>query len=223
VIARLLALLVGMLVGAAGTGVLFARSIDHSERSRRALEAFPSEGRVEWFFLDVPGHEVALTHGGIVPMTRFPAGIPPLREPNIRLGLGLVTKLRDVTDEVVGFATELEAASPETSIADARILTDTFWTVVVPGRGALFLHETEDNWDLLTRIALPALLLRREWTGNWTNVNTVGPRPDGRGLVVGGTGEFAGATGSFLEVGRLKRFTPDGAMEFTMELRVALE
>jgi hypothetical protein len=178
---------------------------------------------VQWYFLDVPGHEVALTHGGIVPMAPFPDGIPTLTEPNVRLGLGLVTKLRDVTDEVVGFATELEAASPATSLSQGRIMADTFWTVVVPGRGTLFLHETEDNWNLLTRIALPSLLLRRDWNGDWTNVNTVGPRPDGRGVVVGGTGEFASASGSFIEVGRLKRFTAAGAMEFTMELRVALE
>ncbi len=219
---RLLALLMGLVVGAAGAAALFARSIDHSERSRRALESFPSGAEVQWFFLDVPGHEVALTHGGIVPMPPFPDGIPPLAEPNIRLGLGLITKLRDVTDEVVGFATELEAASPATSLWEGRIMTDTFWTVAVPGRGTLFLHETEDNWDLVTRIALPARLLRRDWTGEWTNVNTVGPRPDGRGTVIGGTGEFASASGSFIEVGRLRRFTAAGAMEFTMELRVAL-
>jgi hypothetical protein len=219
---RLLAFLLGLVAGAAGAAVLYARWIDHSERSLAALEAFPKDG-VEWFFLDVPGHEVALTHGGIVPMAPFPPGIASLGEPNVRLGLGLVTKLRDVTGDVVGFASELEAASPETSLAQGRIMTDTFWTVVVPGRGALFLHQTEDNWDLVTRIALPAILLRRDWTGDWTNVNTVGPRPDGRGAVVGGSGEFAGARGSFIEVGRLRRFGAAGAMEFTMELRVALE
>jgi hypothetical protein len=220
---RVLALLLGLLVGFVGAAAIFTRTIDHSERSRRALETFPDDGSVQWFFLDVPGHEVALTHGGLVPMAPFPAGIAPLTERNVRLGLGLVTKLRDVTDEVVGFATELEAASPATNLVQGRIMTDTFWTVVIPGRGTLFLHETEDNWNLMTRIALPALLTRRDWTGDWTNVNTVGPRPDGRGLVVGGTGEFAGAKGSFLEIGRLRRFTASGAMEFTMELRVALE
>jgi hypothetical protein len=220
---RLLALLVGLVVGFVAGGAVFSRTIDYSERSRHALETFPDDRSVQWFFLDVPGHEVALTHGGIVPMARFPAGIAALGERNIRLGLGLITKLRDVTDEVVGFATELEAASPATSLSQGRIMTDTFWTVVVPGRGTLFLHETEENWNLLTRIALPALLLRRDWTGDWTNVNTVGPRPDGRGAVIGGTGEFAGAQGSFIEVGRLRRFSRAGTMEFTMELRVALE
>jgi hypothetical protein len=219
---RALAFLVGLAVGAATAAAGFALWIDDSERSRSALDAFPKDAAA-WFFLDVPGHEVALTHGGLVPMAPFPPGIATLSEPNVRGGLLLVTKLRDATGDVIGFATELEALSPETSLAQGRIATDTFWTVVVPGRGTLFLHQTEDNWNLLTRIALPALLLRRDWTGDWTHVNSVGPRPDGRGAVVGGSGEFAGARGSFIEVGRLRRFGADGAMEFTMELRVVLE
>jgi hypothetical protein len=222
VIARAFAFAAGLLAGAIFAAIVWIAAHEERGRSERALAAFAPEATESWF-LDVPGHEVALTHGGRVPTPMLPAGIAALSEPGVRNGLALVAKIRDAKGEVVGFASELEALSSETSLRDARIRTDTFWTLALPGRGTLFLHETEDNWRLATRIVLPAVLSRRDWRGDWTNVNSVGPRGDGRGAVVGGTGEFEGARGSFLEIGRLRRFTPRGEMEFTIELRVAIE
>ena len=61
----------------------------------------------------------------------------------------------------------------------------------------------------------------KDWTGNWTVQTTVGPREDGRGIIVGGTGEFAGANGTFVEIDRVTRYTTDGAMMGEFELRVA--
>ena len=43
-----------------------------------------------------------------------------------------------------------------------------------------------------------------------------------QGLVVGGTGEFEDAQGSFIEIGRLRGMQPDGALDGSMELRVKL-
>jgi hypothetical protein len=42
----------------------------------------------------------------------------------------------------------------------------------------------------------------------------------GRGRIIGGTGEFAGITGSFVELDRLSRFTVDGNMDLALELRL---
>lgn len=63
--------------------------------------------------------------------------------------------------------------------------------------------------------------LAKTWDQPWTFTTTTGPRPDGRGTIVGGTGEFEGITGSFVEVTHLKRFTPDGQLALTMELQLA--
>ena len=123
----------------------------------------------------------------------------------------------------MGLATELEVLSPTSRLLAGRLVTDTYWTLVLPGRGTLYLHQTENNWKLARTIALPALLLGRDWSGEWTSVNTFGPLPDGTGRVVGGTGEFSSARGRFIEVGELRRFSSSGEMEFTMELRGQLD
>lgn len=215
--------LLGLGIGIVATAVgLYVYPFEHGSRTERVLSAFADE-RSESVFLDVPGHEVVLSHGGMVPLAPFPEGTPALSEPALRGGLALLSKLRDRDGTVVGFATELERASPESNLLAGKIMTDTWWSVVLPGRGTLFLYQTENNWALMRRIALPALLLGREWRGEWQSVNTLGPLPDGRGRIVGGTGEFEGASGSFIEVGQLRRFTPEGAMEFTMELRLAID
>ena len=95
-----------------------------------------------------------------------------------------------------------------------------FWTIALPGRGTLFLYETEDNWTLFKEVFLPMLLTGQDWSGEWLNVNTVGPLDDWHGLIVGGTGEFAGVTGTFLEVGTLRSATRAGALGGELELRL---
>jgi len=99
-------------------------------------------------------------------------------------------------------------------------MTDTYWTVVLPGRGALFMQQTENNWRLFKQVLLPMLLSRHDWSGNWRNVNTSGPGRDGHGIVVGGTGEFAGAAGTFLEIGTLRSATLQGELGGMLELRM---
>ena len=99
-------------------------------------------------------------------------------------------------------------------------MTHTLWSIIVPGRGALHLYQTENNWRLFKQVLLPMLITGKDYDGEFTGVNTLGPLDGYRGLVVGGTGEFAGITGSFIEIGTLRHMTPDGTMSGVMELRV---
>ena len=122
---------------------------------------------------------------------------------------------------MVGFASELEVMSPDSSLVSGKMVVDTDWTLVLPGRGSLFLAQIEDASDFVKQVALPVIASRKDWEGDWKLVSTIGPRPDGRGVIVGGSGEFEGVTGSFVERSRLTKFTTDMQMNITVELQLA--
>ena len=217
-----LAGLAGTLIGALLVCVaVYLFPYSHQSRTERVLAGFERcEGTVETFFLDIPGSLVAATHGGAFPFKPFPAGMPLLDDPHLKSGFAIITKILDSDGEVIGFATELETASPESSLLRGRLMTDTYWSLAIPGRGSVHLYQTENNWRLVKSVALPAALSGKGWSGHWTNVNTLGPLPNGRGVIIGGSGAFEGITGTFIEVGTLENYSPDGALAGKIELRL---
>ncbi len=121
--------------------------------------------------------------------------------------------------QIVGFAAELEV-HPEGDMLAEDLQWDTDWILVLPGRGVLILYQQEHSGELGPRVVNPTFASGRDWVGDWTVQTTVGPRTDGRGIVVGGTGEFEGASGSFVELDRITRFTADGGLLGDFELRI---
>ncbi|MGH7805344.1 MAG: hypothetical protein ACREQJ_13430, partial [Candidatus Binatia bacterium] len=73
------------------------------------------------------------------------------------------------------------------------------------------------------KVLKPVLETGKAWEGDWTVQTTAGPGEGRRGLVVGGSGEFAGARGSFVEIDRVTKLTTDGVLEGSFELRVTRE
>ena len=219
---RVLGFLVGLVLGAnAVTLALYFFPFPHEARTAELLGR--DEKPDETLTARVLGDAIAATHGGAFPFKPFPEGIPALADPNLASAFGLIIKIRDGAENVVGFGTELEVALPESRLLFGRVMTDTYWTIVLPGRGTLFLYETEDNWNLVKNVYLPMLATGRDWEGEWRNVNTVGPRRDWHGVIEGGTGEFAGASGRFLEIGNLRSATRAGDLGGLLELRLFLD
>ncbi|MBM5812377.1 MAG: hypothetical protein FJ191_10500 [Gammaproteobacteria bacterium] len=217
----------GFLLGVLAVVVgLYFFPFAHLDRTERMLPQFPESALDLWLVLegrvDGSGTVRAITTGG-GPFAPTPAGIPLLEEPAIRDGLALTTTVHDGHGEVIGIATELESGHPDSRLLRGRLMTHTTWSAFLPGRGGIVLYQVEDNWTLATRIIGPVLLLGRDFRGPWRHVNTVGPRTDGRGYVVAGTGEFAGRAGTFIESAEMREFRPDGRMDFMMDLRVRLD
>ncbi len=165
---------------------------------------------------------MAVTHGGDAFLAPSPAGIPLLDAPAIENGLAILAQVRGADGKVVGFASELEVFPRVDFLAADEVEWDTDWTLVLPGRGTLFLHQRERRGELPSKVLLPTLETGRDWQGDWTVTTTSGPRSDGRGVVVGGSGEFEGATGTFVEINRVTRYTTAGVLHDTVELRVEL-
>ncbi|MBL8350788.1 MAG: hypothetical protein JNL87_10770 [Burkholderiaceae bacterium] len=219
----LAALLAGAAAGALG---LLAASWAGVTGGRTApaapLVATGTDGLVhETLYFHAPEDGIAATHDGRKPIRVFPNGITPLDDKALASAFVLVAKARNRDGEIVGFASEMEDVAPETDILRGRMVMRSTWTVELPGRGTLFCDQVEDASEFARKVVMPAFLLGQTWDAPWTFVTTVGPGPLGRGVIVGGTGEFEGVTGHCVEVTHLRRFTPQGEMTLTMELQLA--
>jgi hypothetical protein len=173
------------------------------------------------FFAATPGDAVVLTHEGTMPIAPVPAGIPTLTEPELRTAFALGAKVRDDKGTLLGFTTELEYTLPGSDPATGTLRTRSLWTLFLPGRGSIIFDERENQDEFVRTVLKPALETGTPWVGNLTFTTTVRHT----GVIVGGTGEFAGITGTAVEVGHLHRFDPhagvlDGASEVRLHYRL---
>jgi len=223
---RLASILAGVLSGILLTGAgVFLWPFPFEARTAAALEALAAGGgREEFFYLDITGDTVLVTHGGAFPFKPIPEGIGHTGDGQTPGTLALVSKFRTrAGGEVVAFGTELEIAHEDSSLLTGRLMTHTLWSIVVPDRGVLHLYQLEINWRLAKEVILPMLLSGEPYEGRHSSINTFGPLDGYQGLIVGGTGEFAGARGRFLELGTLTHAAPDGRIRGQMELRIRLD
>ncbi len=184
--------------------------------------AYADEPRAgtESFFAELPGDGIAITHGGDAGLATGPPGIALLQEERVRHGLALLAKLRDKDNVVIGFASELESFPAGADMLKEDVVWDTSWTLMIPGRGSLYLSQQEHSGELGAKVIIPVRETGEAWRGEWTVMTTVGPRPDGYGIITGGSGEFAGASGRFAEIDTLTGFEPGGIMIGRVELRL---
>ncbi len=211
--------LVAAIAGAMVTSLL--RPAEKKTPATASTEAASGAVTEVTFHMDAPQDGIATTHSGDKPLPLYPAGIGTLSDPAIANGFVLLTRLRDASGAVIGFTSEQEVVSAESNLAAGKLMTQSSWTLTIPGRGTIFLYETEDQSEFLAKAGLPALTQGIEWNQEWTFVTTSGPHASGKGVIVGGTDEFAGITGTFSEVTHLTHFTPKGELYGTIDLQLA--
>jgi hypothetical protein len=145
----------------------------------------------------------------------FPAGVGQLSEPAIQSGLLIAGKLRDSQGGVVGFATEQSNLDLQAMVATGT------WTLTIPGRGALFLSQQEDVAPLFQILGDMQAHgeLERNYSPPLFVVTTIGV-----GYVIGGTGEFAGARGTFRELDFVETISlATGVLRVTDRLEIDLK
>ena len=209
----------GFAAGAGAALTAFAVPLVHLPDVKPITSKNETGQVVESFFAQAPADAVALTHSGKLPFAAFPRSISLFSEPAIERGLALLVRLRNGAGEVIGFASELEV-HPAGRGFSGDVPWKTEWTVVLPGRGALFLHQQEHSGELGRKVLEQVLATHQAWQGDATFQTSAGPGPQGRGIIVGGTGEFATAAGGFVEIDRVTRLTPEGVLDGTFELRL---
>jgi hypothetical protein len=163
--------------------------------------------RVERLCWNTPDDIIALTNAGAPPLPPvIPGDLATLAGTGIETAQGVMMKLRDEIGQVVGLGTELEVYP-----TDPDGLLEVWFTMMLPGRGTLFVHETK-------RYADPALMevfAKVAATGEGCEVildvvSTAGPGPDGLGVIVSGTGEFEGVSGTQSQTMGFRRVPADG-------------
>lgn len=172
--------------------------------------------RKEVFYMELPVDGLAITHHGKHLLASGPAGIGHLTEPAIQNGLLLIAKLRNEQGEIVGTASEAEWFP---NLEDMTVPWHATWTIMLPGRGHVVGYELEKVTPASGQV-FAQVAAGQEWNGEFYEQVAVGPLPSGDGVILGGSGEFAGATGTLTEWARLHRMTPDGVMYGRIELHV---
>jgi hypothetical protein len=211
-----------LVLGAILATILSVANPFAAKKTATAQIAAGADGLVhETLYIDTVKHLVAATHPGDKPIPTFPSDIPKLSDPALKPSFALLAKVADKSGRIIGFCSEQEDVNADSNILQGKMIMNTTWTVTLPGRGTLFLAEIENASEFARKVVAPALILKREWNEPWTFVTTVGPSPEGRGVIVGGTGEFEGVKGTFVEVTHLKRFTKEKVLMADVELQLA--
>ncbi len=214
--------LAGAVVGMAGTLYVMSGMLGIEQPVEAAITSHDEGGEVIESFYIGSADGIAVDHDGNMIMGTFPPSIRHFEGEALANTAAFMLKLRDKTGTVVGFSSELEVFPPE-DIVMSDVVWETIWTLVIPGRGSLYLHQQEHSGDLGPKIVIPMRESGKDWVGDFTTTTTVGPREDGRGVILGGTGEFEGLGGSFVEIDHVTGFSSTGVMTGEFEIRLFKE
>jgi hypothetical protein len=187
----------------------------------RSITSVPADGgRQEEFVIHWPEDRIARPGENASSLPAAAAvGAAVLEDSAGRRVSAELFRLRDTEDNVIGVAGRL--AGTGGAIADpGRSATN--WLLVIPGRGALFLAQS-DVQDTTVRegiaaegtLALPPAQAAAFWTDR-PRIRITAPAPAGdgpatTGKVLRGTSEFAGLRGSFIETWDLEEVNADGS------------
>ncbi len=139
----------------------------------------------------VPRDALVYTNSGEARVAPYPEKVQQFWEPTLRNTGAFVTVLSDSRQQPTGIGVKFFSRSEDTQLLRGQALVDSVWHVFLPGRGSLFVQQTENHWDFLREIIIPARWSSaNNWRGNWHGNITHGPGVLGTALVVGGSGRF---------------------------------
>jgi len=185
-------LLLGLLTGVA----LFAVGLTYNPFvGKRALSplAVTDSQTVMLSYSAVAADAIMYTNDGESRIDPLPEKVQQLWEAPIRQSSAMVTVLRDGRSHVAGVGVKVSSAAESTHLLKGKALLDSIWYVYLPGQGSFFVEQSENYWDYLRDIVIPAYRHSGDtWKGTWMGNITDGPGTLGMARVVGGSGEFAG-------------------------------
>lgn len=120
----------------------------------------------------------------------------------------MVTPLSDSRDQRVGIGIKFSSDSERTNVLNGQAIVDSVWHIYLPGRGSLFVEQSENYWGYLREIVVPAHWSSGDsWRGIWYGNITAGPGALGTARVTGGSGEFQGLATEGVESLAAKAYT----------------
>ncbi len=151
-------------------------------------------------YSSVPTDTIVFTNNGESRVQPHPEKVSELWEAPIRLTDVMVTVLKDSRNDPAGIGIKYSSDSEGTRLINGEALVDSAWHIHLVERGSLFVEQTENYWNFLRNIVLPAYWSSsNHWKGIWNGNMTVGPGALGTAAVTGGTGEFSGLESEAVE------------------------
>jgi hypothetical protein len=183
----LLVLLAGIVTG----GLLAAGGLYFNPAATETLSplAASEKPQISLSYSAVPAEAIAYTNNGESRIAPMPDRIAALWEPPISNTDVLVTELFDVRGNRVGVGIKFSSWSEKTRLLSGDALVDSVWHVMLPGRGSLVMAQTENRWNFMRDIVLPAYWnAGNSWKGAWHGRLSSGPATLGMARVHGGSG-----------------------------------
>ncbi len=219
----ILVLLLGLVTGAALFAIGLVYNPLFSEATLSPLAMTESQ-TITLGYPAVASEGIAYTNDGESRTRPYPEKILQLWEAPIRQTSAMVALLWDGRNRAAGLGVKIASASEATRLLDGKAMVDSVWYVYLPGRGSLFIEETENYWNFLRDVVVPAYRSSADtWRGTWLSNITAGPGALGTAKVTGGSGEFSGMEMLGVEslsvrVWRVDRGTVAGEGQLLIEL-----
>ena len=219
----LMALLVGILCGGAAmiAGLYYNPFVGQPTVSAISVSENDLMGLA---YSVVPNESLVFTNDGESIVRAYPERVQELWEPTIKNSHSMVALLTNRVGEPVGIGVKISSLSEDTRLLNSELLVDSVWHIHIPGRGALFMDQTENYWSLIRDIAIPARWSSSDnWRGAWHDVMTVGPNALGTARVSGASGEFTDLETEAIESLSARAFSAnDGPIAMSGSLTVSL-
>lgn len=196
---HLLSLLLGMALGVALFGTLVIYNPFVAKRGLSPISVTDAQV-MSLNFSGVPSESIIFTNDGESRIKPHPHKVPQLWEPAIRLTTALATVMHDARGQASGLGVKFSSRSERTRVLNGEALVDSVWYVYLPGRGSLFVEQSENYWHYLREIVAPAYRsAANNWKGTWLGNLTHGPGALGIARVTGGSGTLLGTEMSAVE------------------------
>jgi hypothetical protein len=150
------------------------------------------------------------TNNGKSRVAPHPKNAQKLWEAPIRLSDVMVSVMNDARGRPAGLGLKLSSRSERTRLISGEALVDSVWYVYLPGRGSLFIEQTENYWAFIKDVVIPAYRnSANSWKGTWFSDLTVGPGPLGTAKVTGGSGALQGRVMNAVESLNVTAYSAD--------------
>ena len=146
----ILVLILGVLVGATvfAAGVAYNPFLSKQNLSPLAVTEAQT---VSLSFSGVATDSIIYTNDGASTDKPFPETVLQLWERPIRQTQAMATTLRDGRNQVAGLGIKFSSASEDTALLSGRALVNSVWYAYLPGRGGIFIEQTENYWTTLKK------------------------------------------------------------------------
>lgn len=170
-----------------------------------------TENEVMQLNYSVPADDALLyTNNGESQVDPHPPKALQLWEQTIRKTTAVVTVLLDSRNQLAGIGIKFSSLSERTNVLASEALVDAVWHIYLPEKGSMFIEQTENYWDYLRTIVIPAYWSSGDnWRGLWRANITVGPTALETARVAGGSGKLSGMDTEAVEALSVSAYSVD--------------